>query len=86
MKGGAPKRGFSNPSQGGCHTPGRFTYDIKTDHIYKSTNVLSQDFPNLMTHAKRHFKNEVRLKMTMIGKKRKIIKANVKQENIKLVC
>ena len=78
MKGGAPK--------GGSHTPGHFTYDIKTDDIYNSTKVLSQNFPNLMTHAKRHFENQVHLKMTTIGKKRKIIKANVKQENIKLVC
>ena len=30
-----------NPSQGGSHTPGRFTYNIKNDDIYKSTKVLS---------------------------------------------
>ena len=28
------------PSQGGCHTPGRFTYNIKNDDIYKSAKVL----------------------------------------------
>ena len=50
------------PSQGGSHTPGRFTYDIKNDDIYKSTKVLSRDFPNLKTHVKHHFENEVHLK------------------------
>ena len=51
-----------NPSQGGSHTPGRFTYNIKNDDIYKSTKVLSRDFRNLKTHVKRHFENEVYLK------------------------
>ena len=57
------------PSQGGCHTPWRFTYNIKNDDIYKSTKVLSRDCRNLKTHIKRHFENEVRLKMTVIGQK-----------------
>ena len=51
-----------NPSQGGSHTPGRFTHNIKNDDIYKSTKVLSRDFRNLKTHVKRHFENEVYLK------------------------
>ena len=29
------------PSQGGSHTSGRFTYNIKKDDIYKSAKVLS---------------------------------------------
>ena len=45
------------PSQGGSHTPGRFTYDIKNDDIYKPTKVLSRDFPYLKTHVKHHFDN-----------------------------
>ena len=75
------------PSQGGSHTPGRFTYNIKNDDIYKSTKVLSWDFRNLKTHIKRHFENEVHLKNDCDWqKKRKIIKANVKQENMQSVC
>ena len=50
------------PSQGGSHTPGRFTYNIKNDDVYRSTKELSWDFPNLKAHIKRHFENEVHLK------------------------
>ena len=49
------------PSQGGSHTSGRFTYNIKKDDIYKSTKVLLWDFRNLKTHVKRHFENEIHL-------------------------
>ena len=31
---------------------------IKNDDIYKSNKVLSRDFRNLKTHAKRHLKND----------------------------
>ena len=67
------------PSQGGSHTPGRFTYNIT------STKVLSRDFRNLKTHVKRRFENEVHLKNDC-GKKRKFIKANMKHKNMELVC
>ena len=50
------------PSQGGSDTPGRFTYNIKNDDIYKSTKVLSRESRNLKSHVKRHFENEVHLK------------------------
>ena len=63
-----------NPSQGGSHTPGRFTYNIKNDDIYKSTKVLSRDFRNLKTHVKRHFENEVYLKNDCDWKKKEIYK------------
>ena len=43
------------PSQSRCHIPGRFTYNVKNDDIYKSTKVLSRDFRNLKTHVKLHF-------------------------------
>ena len=66
------------PSQCGSHTPGSFTDNIKNDDIYKSTKVLSRDFRNLKTHVKRHFDN--------IGKKKKFIKATVKQKNMQSVC
>ena len=49
------------PSQGGSHTSGRFTYNIKKDDIFKSTKVLLWDFRNLKTHVKRHFENEIHL-------------------------
>ena len=62
------------PSQGGSHTPGRFTYNIKNDDIYKSTKVLSRDFRNLKTHVKRHFENEVYLKNDCDWQKKEIYK------------
>ena len=70
------------PSQGGSHTPGRFTYDIKNDDIYKSTKVVSRDFPNLKTHVKHHFENEVHLKNDCDWQKREFITTNVKHENM----
>ena len=74
------------PSQGDSHTPRRFTYNIKNDDICKSTKLLSRDFRNLKTHVKRHFENEVHLKNDCDWqKKRKIIKANMKQENMQWV-
>ena len=69
------------PSQGR-----RFIYDIKNDNIYNSTKVLSEDFRNLKIYVKCHFENEVHQKMNLIGKKRKIKKANVKHENMQSVC
>ena len=75
------------PSQGDSHTHRRFTYNIKNDDIYKSIKVLSWDFRNLKTHIKRHFESEVHLKIDCNWqKKRKIIKANLKQENMQSVC
>ena len=59
------------PSQGGSHTPRRFTYNIKNDDIYKSIKVLSWDFRNLKTHIKRHFENEVHLKNDCDWQKKK---------------
>ena len=50
------------PSQGGCHSPGYFTHNIKNDDIYKSTKVLLRDFRNLKSHVKCQFENEVHLK------------------------
>ena len=56
------------PSQGGSHTPGRFTYNIT------STKVLSRDFRNLKTHVKRHFENEVHLENDCDWLKKEIYK------------
>ena len=50
------------PSQGGSHSPGYFTHNIKNDDICKSTKVLLRDFRNLKSHVKCHFENEVHLK------------------------
>ena len=63
-----------NPSQGGSHTPGRFTYNIKNDDIYKSTKVLSRDFHNLKALVKRHFENEDHLKNYCDWQKKEIYK------------
>ena len=75
------------PSQDGCLTLRPFTYNIKNDDIYKSTKVLSRDFHNLKTHVKRHFESKVHLKNDChCQKKKKIIKGNLKRENMQLVC
>ena len=62
------------PSQGGSDTPGRFTYNIKNDNIYKSTKVLSRDFRNLKTHVKCHFESEVHLKIDCDWQKKEMYK------------
>ena len=54
----------------------------KNDEISKSTKILSRAFRNLTTHAKHHFEKEVYLKMTVIGREIKIIKAHTKHENM----
>ena len=74
------------PSQCASYTPERFTYNINIDDICKFTKVLSQDFRNQKTHVKRHFENDVHLKINIIGKERKIINANVKHEKMQSVC
>ena len=62
------------PSQGGSHSPGYFTYNIKNDDTYKSTMVLLRDFRNLKTHVKCHFENEVHLKNDCVYRKKEIHK------------
>ena len=50
------------PSLGDSHTPRRFTYNMKSDDIYKYTKVPSRDFRSLKIHVKRHFENKVHRK------------------------
>ena len=61
-------------SQGGSHSPGYFTYNIKNDGICKSTKVLLRDLRNLKTHVKCHIENEVHLKNDCVCRKKEIHK------------
>ena len=50
------------PDHGGIsHVPGCFTYDIKHDDEYTSTNLLSQKFRNLKKNIKRHLSKEIHI-------------------------
>ena len=62
----------------GSHAPRRLNYNIKMDHISKSTKVLSRDLHNLKTHVKCHLVNKFHLNIIMIRKESKIMKENVK--------